>query len=167
MLPRPTDDDLYLREVNALKPYFQLYKDWGYISGPHDNHTKFELASTESRWIQSFTDPLFRNLQQLDVQNATRMRRSDFKAKIEDASDAIDKIRMHGNHGQLTEGIGLIVSFMEANGQLMKTLAKEDLFKHSNEVSRMFICLVVAARAIVLLSRSSAGEAQQVMKECF
>jgi hypothetical protein len=167
MLPRPTADDLYLRKVDALKPYFQLYKNWGYRDGPYGHHTKFELKSTESRWIQGFTDPLFRNLQQLDVQNATRMRRSDFKAKIEDASDTIDKIRMHGNPGQLTEGIGLIVTFMEANGELMKRLAKEDLLKHSNDVSTMFICLVAAARAIVLLSRSSVGEAQQVMQECF
>jgi hypothetical protein len=69
MLPRPTDDDLYLREVNALKPYFQLYKSWGYRGGLHGYHTKFESETTESRWIQSFTDPLFRNLQQLDVQS--------------------------------------------------------------------------------------------------
>jgi hypothetical protein len=86
MMPRPTDDDLYLREVNALEPYFQLYKNWGYRCGPHGDHTNFELASIQSRWIQNFTDPLFRNLQQLDVQSATRMRRSDFKAKIQDAS---------------------------------------------------------------------------------
>jgi hypothetical protein len=75
MLPRPTNDDLYLREANVLKPYFQLYKNWGYRDGPHGHHTKFELKSLESRWFQNFTDPLFRNLQQLDVQSATRMRR--------------------------------------------------------------------------------------------
>lgn len=95
------------------------------------------------------------------------MRRTDFKAKIEDASDTIDKIRMRGNPGQLNKGIGLIVSFMEANGEPMKRLAKEDLLKHSNEVSTMFVCFVAAARAIVLLNESSAEEAQQIMQECF
>jgi hypothetical protein len=118
---------LYLREVHALKPYFQLYKNWGYRGGPHGHHTKFELESLEHRWIQNFTDPFFRNLQQLDVQSATRMRRSDFKAKIEDASVTIDQIRMQGNPGQLTEGIGLLVRFMEANAELMERLANEDL----------------------------------------
>jgi hypothetical protein len=167
MLPRPTDDDLFLREANALKPYSQLYKSWGYRGGPHGHHTRFELESLESRWIQNFTDPLFRNLQQLDVQSATRMRRSDFKAKIEDASETIDQIEMQGDPGQLTEGIRLIVRFMEANGELMERLASEDLFKHSNEISTMFVCFVAAARAIVLLSRSSAGEAQRIMQECF
>jgi hypothetical protein len=74
---------------------------------------------------------------------------------------------MQENPGQLTEGIGILIRFMIENGQLMKRLAKEDLLKHSNKVSTMFICLVAAARVIVLLSRFSAGEAQQVMQECF
>jgi hypothetical protein len=74
---------------------------------------------------------------------------------------------MQGDPGQLTEGIRLIVRFMEANGELMERLASEDLFRHSNEISTMFVCFVASARAIVLLCRSSAGEAQQVMQECF
>jgi hypothetical protein len=167
MFPRPTGDDLYLREVDALKPYIKLYRKWGYRDGPHGHHTKFELESTKSRWIQNFTDPSFRNLQQLDVQSATRMRRSDFKAKIEDASDTIDQIRIQGNPSHLSEGIGLLSRFMKANGELMERLANEDLFKHSNEVSTMFVCFVTSARAIVLVSRSSTREAQQVMHECF
>jgi hypothetical protein len=95
------------------------------------------------------------------------MRRSDFKAKIKDASDTIDQIRLQGNPSQLSEGIGLLSRFMKANGELMERLANEDLFEHSNEVSTMFVCFVASTRAIVLLSRSSAGEAQQVMHECF
>jgi hypothetical protein len=79
----------------------------------------------------------------------------------------IDQIEMQGDPGQLTEGIRLIVRFMEANGELMERLASEDQFKHSNEISTMFVCFVAAARAIVLLSRSSAGEAQRIMQECF
>jgi hypothetical protein len=87
-------------------------------------------------------------------------------AKIEDASETIDEIKLQGTPGQLNEGIGLIVSFMKANGKLMKKLANEDLSQHSTEVSTMFVCFVAASRAIVLLGESSAREAQQIMQEC-
>jgi hypothetical protein len=72
------------------------------------------------------------------------MRRSDFKAKIEDASDTIDQIRIQGNSSQLSEGIGLLSRFMKANGELMERLANEDLLKHSNIQTRSAQCSSVS-----------------------
>lgn len=57
-------------ERQQLAPFTELHVLWGYRTGPHWDHERFELDTHTQglRFLQDYTDIVFRTLQELHVQ---------------------------------------------------------------------------------------------------
>lgn len=73
--------DLTPPEIQIAKTYAMLYKTWGYRTDPNGDHTGYEAAThMQKPWgrqLQYYTDPLFRNLQQIDAYHQGHISNSD------------------------------------------------------------------------------------------
>ena len=180
--------DLTDNEATDLQRYFPLYKNWGYRTGEYRAHEKFELESGEFRWVQEFTDILFRNLSQLDMDDVRTMRPSDFDNKVKSASCIIDYV----DKSEMDRGMNLVKKFLQqASGGGRKRKAQTiDLTQNSNSNSKkpkretnrmmledladtnlenasvMYACFIYAAKSILALSDFRPQAAQDIMKEC-
>lgn len=154
--------NLHPDEEHELQSYFPLYIVWGYRTKDGD-HEEFEHESTRVRWLQEFTDVLFRNLQQLHVRGMRRMLKSDFEDKFHHATTEYLDAPM------LEQGATLLNRYLETDlgsGKVrdcMRALANKSVLHASD----MFTCFVVAAKAILLLAAGEFSSATLLMHDCY
>jgi hypothetical protein len=156
--PNNIKDDLSVSEILILKQYTNLALDWGYRSGMNNQHQRFELESGKQSLVlvQKYTDILFRSLWAIE-----------HKSRIYIDSDIIDKLLTCEDLSNQTNISSFISRFVKQDFDMMYDLSHIDLQPTDSPI---FTCIVLAARALVLISterQKEAYESFQFLADCF
>lgn len=139
------------KEFKILSAFFSLSEAWGYRTGVDQDHERFELRTHTGLLLplQSYTDILFRNFQQLHDRRANRRH-------VLFLTDVVDKAKQ-------TMDLGADESVRTAVSQLLTEFIREPMVRDSMKrlstinitdvpVSICFAGIVVAASAIMLMA---------------
>ncbi len=156
--PTNIRDDLSASEIQTLKQYTNLALDWGYRSGPNNIHQRFELESEKQSLIaiQKYSDIVFRSLWSIE-----------HKSRIYMDSDIIDKLITCDDLSNQPLIQSFVSRFVKQDFEYMFDLAHIDLKSHNSPI---FICIVAATRALILISterQKEAYESLQTLADCF
>jgi hypothetical protein len=156
--PKRIRDDLSDSEILTLKQYTNLAFDWGYRSGVNNQHQRFELESGKQSLIsiQKYSDVLFRSLWAIE-----------HKSRIYIDSDIIDKLFTCEDLSNQKDISSFVSRFIKQEFDGMYDLSHIDL---TSKHSPIFICIVAAARALILIAterQKHAFELFQFLSDCF
>ena len=149
--------DLSLNEHQVLEKFIALFENWGYRSGIHNEHERFELKSAHQNLvlIQKYSDIVFRSL--WSIKNKSRIY----------VEDIFEKLETCDNMSTQRYVSSFVASFLKENFSLMYDLAH---LEQNPENSCIYTSIIVAARSLILISIERFEEAFQFMQDllkCF
>ena len=152
--------ELTPEEKSYLKTHSCLFEKWGYRTGAQEQHERFEEKShePEARIIQRFTDPLFRNLEQIIRGKSSGPYQKETSDKYKDScADWIDS-------AALERGITILQNFQTGNYQTRMSLSRLGHLELTSKNTLGMAVIVTSARAILLLSNRRVDDAKQCLK---
>jgi hypothetical protein len=147
-------------EVEKIKQLSFLYKTWGYRAGEDQDHILFEDKSHRSSallGLQDYTDIIFRNIQQVCVLGGVYLHETDTTDKLDRAMNFV----VHFEFQQ--EVRSFLVAYFKNKRNLKGVLHLASIRPDSRR-SKGFLCMIVAARAILCLYRGDFKKAHEHVK---
>ena len=138
-------------EVKLLQDLLHLYERWGYRTSSTGGHEHFELDTHRSpaTRFQSYSDLLFRNLEQLH-----RGRTTPYDCDVEEMVNRASSIKVMEAEKYspgVAEYMAIVQEYCSDPQTLLAlvALAETDVDSSDKDRSLFFVALVVAARALV------------------
>jgi len=153
---------LTARELQIAKTYAVLYQTWGYRTGPTGEHEGSEAATHTKkpwgRWLQFYTDPLFRNLQQIDAWRQGHISKSDV---IDMYTESFETYGDGGRNRALATTF--MREYFRENPNAFRMMIRLSENADSN-VTNAFRSLVVSAKVLLLIAAGRWQDADDIRR---